>query len=59
MEKLNQLKGPKLVKELIKPADIQSEEQFFEVRALCGEYGNGDDCFSKNSGLESEDDLLF
>ncbi len=48
-----------LVTELIKPSDIQSEEQFFEVKSLWAEYGNGDDCFSKNDSLSSEDDLLF
>ncbi len=47
------------IKELIKPTDIQSEEQFFEVKALCGEYGNGDDCGFKNGSVDAEDDLLF
>jgi len=49
----------KNVKELIKPVDFQSEEQFFEVQSLCSEFGNGIECKGFNKGIDEEDDLLF
>jgi len=49
----------KSVVELVKPIDIQSEEQFFEVQSLCGEFGNGIECKGVNGSIDEEDDLLF
>ncbi len=57
--KISAKKPQNPIKELIKPLDIQSEEQFFEVKSLCEEYGKGDDCFSGNKSIDAEDDLLF
>jgi hypothetical protein len=47
------------IKELIKPVNIQSEEQFFEVQALCTSFGEGIECKASNNSIDSEDDLLF
>lgn len=55
----NSQKANQTVKELIKPVDIQSEEQFFEVQSLCGEFGSGIECKGVNKAIDEEDDLLF
>jgi hypothetical protein len=47
------------IKELIKPVNIQSEEQFFEVQALCTSFGEGIECKASNKSIDDEDDLLF
>ncbi len=47
------------LKELVKPVDIQSEEQFFEVQALCTSFGEGITCKGWNKSIDDEDDLLF
>ncbi len=47
------------LKELVKPVDIQSEEQFFEVQALCTSFGEGITCKAWNKSIDDEDDLLF
>lgn len=55
----NSQKENQSVKELIKPVDIQSEEQFFEVQSLCSEFGSGIECKGINKAIDEEDDLLF
>jgi len=47
------------VKQLIKPIDILNEEQFFEVQALCKEFGAGIECKGVNGSIDEENHLLF
>jgi len=47
------------IQELIKPVDIQNEEQFFQVQALCGEFGAGIECKGVNKSIDDDSDLLF
>jgi len=57
-DKKNQPVNPE-IKELIKPVNIQNEEQFFEVQALCVSFGEGIECKASNKSIDDEDDLLF